>query len=482
MQSNLLKRLTAGLSGLLSGAVKRPGASRFVSLLRLPPPDAVQLIRRVTLMEREIVLPIKAVGIAILLYSFYFSRSTWMGEVSDQLEIAIETTQYFFGIYIGANLIFASMLLMMHRLPIALIEWGVVTITLVDGIFVALLAMVTGGPDSFMYWLFLPMIVRSSVSVPRPTSQLTVNLTLSGCFVLASLIYTAIYETQDENVRNLMEMPSHPAELISLRLLLLLLMTFCCYATQVLLTRQSIAEEETREFSVREAQLQSAGRLAAEFAHQLKNPLGIINNAAYSLKRSLGDAKASAAAQIGIIQEEVERCDRIITQVMGYAQLSEGRVEKMNIIEELEQAIVQVFPPGTDYRAHIHRDYGPTFPPLMMHRRHLSEIFGNLLQNSREAFDGREGHIQITARCNGDYSIEVSIADDGPGIPPDKHERIFEPYFTTKARGTGLGLATVRHNVELYGGNVRLESELGKGTRFTLLFPARSHMKLAKTA
>ncbi len=481
MRSQIWK-LKERWAGLLSRILKRPGASRFVALLRLPPPDAFQLIRRVTLMERDIVMPIKAVGIGMLLYSFYFSRSTWMGEVSNELEIGLETTQYLFGIYIGVNLIYGTMLLMLHRVPIALIEWSVVTIMLVDGIFVALLAMVTGGPDSFLYWLFLPMIVRSAVSVPRPTSQLTVNLTLSGCFVLASLIYLAIYETQDENVRNLMELPSHPIELLSLRLLLLLLMTLCCYATQVLLTRQSIAEEETREFSVREAQLQSAGRLAAEFAHQLKNPLGIINNAAYSLKRSLGDSKPSATAQIGIIQEEVERCDRIITQVMGYAQLSEGRVEKMNIIEELERAIVQVFPPGTDYRVHIHRDYGPTFPPLMMHRRHLWEIFANLLQNAREAFDGREGHIQVSARCNSDYSTEVSIADDGPGIPADKHERIFEPYFTTKQKGTGLGLATVRHNVELYGGQVRLESELGKGTRFTLIFPARSRMKPGKNA
>jgi two-component system sensor histidine kinase FlrB len=74
----------------------------------------------------------------------------------------------------------------------------------------------------------------------------------------------------------------------------------------------------------------------------------------------------------------------------------------------------------------------------------------------------------------------VSIRDDGPGIPPDKQEKIFEAYYTTKAKGTGLGLATVKHNVELYGGAVRLESGLGKGARFTLVFPAKALMKLAK--
>jgi signal transduction histidine kinase len=113
-----------------------------------------------------------------------------------------------------------------------------------------------------------------------------------------------------------------------------------------------------------------------------------------------------------------------------------------------------------------------------MQRRHVSETFVNLLQNAREALDGKSGKIVVAAQCLKDYSTKITISDDGPGIPPDKHERIFEAYYTTKEKGTGLGLATVKHNVELYGGKVRVESELGKGTRFVLLFPARTLMKL----
>ena len=73
--------------------------------------------------------------------------------------------------------------------------------------------------------------------------------------------------------------------------------------------------------------------------------------------------------------------------------------------------------------------------------------------------------------------MEISVRDDGPGIPPDKIERIFEAYYTTKEKGTGLGLAIVKHNVELYGGTVRVESELGKGAEFTVIFPAKALMK-----
>jgi signal transduction histidine kinase len=250
---------------------------------------------------------------------------------------------------------------------------------------------------------------------------------------------------------------------------------------QVLLERQRRAVEEAGEFAMREGQLRSAGRVAAEFTHQIKNPLAIINNAAFSLQRALKQGKAVSAEQIRIIQEEVEHSDRIITQIMGYAQLSEGHVEKLNLIEELDHAIAQVFPPAAGYPVRIHCEYRTDeFPPMFMQRRHLLDSFVNLLQNAREALGDKGGNIFVSAQCHADYSIEVAISDDGPGIPADKQEKIFEAYYTTKEKGTGLGLATVKHNVELYGGAVRVESGLGKGARFTLVFPAKALIKLAK--
>ena len=232
---------------------------------------------------------------------------------------------------------------------------------------------------------------------------------------------------------------------------------------------------------MREGQLRSAGRVAAEFTHQSKNPLAIINNAAFSLQRALKQGKPISPEQVRIIQEEVEHSDQIITQIMGYAQLSEGHVEKLNLVEELDHAITQVFPPAAGYPVRVQRDYyGTEFPPMFMQRRHLVDTFVNLLQNAREAFGDKGGYIVVSAQCHADCSVEVTIRDDGPGIPPDKQEKIFEAYYTTKEKGTGLGLATVKHNVELYGGSVRVESALGKGTRFVLIFPARALMKLAR--
>jgi signal transduction histidine kinase len=259
------------------------------------------------------------------------------------------------------------------------------------------------------------------------------------------------------------------------------LLAVCCYGVQVLAERQRRAMDEEREFAVREGQLRTAGRLAAEIAHQLKNPLAIINNTVFSLERASKEGKPAAPGQIHMIQEEIGRADRILTDLMGYAQLAEGRVEKLDVIEELDRAIAEVFPVAAGYRIQIERHYGPYFPPLLMQRRHLSEIFVNLLQNAREAVPGT-GRVSVSASCRSDYSIEIDIADDGSGISTDQLEKIFEAYYTTKEKGTGLGLATVKHNLELYGGTVRVESELGKGSRFVLLLPAKAVISLTKPA
>jgi signal transduction histidine kinase len=164
---------------------------------------------------------------------------------------------------------------------------------------------------------------------------------------------------------------------------------------------------------------------------------------------------------------------------MGYAQLTEGRVEKLNVVEELERAITQVFPPAVPTDIRFQREFDRTFPPLLMQRLHFSEIMLNLLKNAREAV-GEKGAVYLTAVNRRGHSVEIIVRDNGPGIPPDKIERIFEAYYTTKEHGTGLGLAIVKHNVELYGGTVRVESGLGKGATFTLLFPAKTLMKLQR--
>jgi signal transduction histidine kinase len=452
---------------------------RVLALMEIPAPDPSRLLRRIEIMERDIMLPLKAFTIGMILYSFV--STPWFGLASSMLDIAVETVQYLFWFYVLASVMFALLMLNPARLPLAIVQWTVVTSSLVDGLFLAGMALLTGGLDSILFWLFVGLIVRNAVSVPPGISQLILNFAISLCYILVGVLDISMVSNLDAGTLRTLHLMPHEdlGQPFMLRLMVLWLTTISCYGAQVLLERQRLATEEAGEFAAREGQLRSAGRLAAEFAHQIKNPLAVINNTAFSLQRALRDGKTEAAQQIEIIQEEVSRADRIVTQIMGYAQLTEGRVEKLNVVEELDRAITQVFPPAVPTGIRVHREFGRTFPPLLMQRHHLSEIFVNLLKNAREAV-GEKGNVFVAADCHRDHSVEISVRDDGPGIPPDKTERIFEAYYTTKEHGTGLGLAIVKHNVELYGGTVRVESGLGKGATFTLIFPAKTLMKLKR--
>ena len=457
-----------------------PAFQKIRDLLEETAPEPEQMLSRLLTIERDIILPIKAVVVGLLLYSGLFFPHLFV-DVTTPRSVAQEVIHRFFLIYLVLNVAVAMVLLVPRRLPFILVQRIIFSASFVDGLFLAALTLVTGGFDSVLYWLFLGLVVRNAVSLPRAMPQIILNFSASFCYLLAGVLDVIIanamldFEETGRAVSPLM--PDNPTEPFLIRLIVIWLMTLCCYGVQVLFEKQRQAGEEAREFNSRQAQLRSAGRLAAQIAHQIKNPLGIINNAAYSLQLALQEGKGTGVQQIQIIREEVERSDRIITKLMGYAQLAEGQVEKLSIYEELDRAVAEVFPPGTTYDVKIEKDYGLYLPPLLMQRGHLSEILVNLLQNAREAMNG-EGHLKVTARQGPENSIIITVSDNGPGIPKDRLEKIFQPYFSTKEKGTGLGLSIVKHNTEIYGGVVRVESELGKGSKFIVHLPTRTFMRL----
>jgi signal transduction histidine kinase len=452
---------------------REPLLKRLPALFEIPTPDAARARRRIEVMERNLMLPVKLFFVGMIYYSFDYSP--WVGQISSALDVTVVTVELIFWFYILISVLLAVPLFAADRLPLALLQWIVVTTALVDGLVLAAMTLITGGMDSVLFWLFLGLILRNAVSVPPGFSQIFLNFATSLCYALVVFMDVRITANLDETTSRALDLSAHDVigEPFVLRMLVLWLTTITCYGVQAFLERQRLAEEEMVEFAARENQLQSAGRLAAEFAHQIKNPLAVINNAAYSLRRALGGADIAAGQQIEIIQEEVARADRVITQVMGYAQLSEGRVEKLDVIEKINQSVELVFPAAVPTGIKVTKKFAEHFPPLLMQRAHLSEILVNLLQNARDAL-GAQGNILIEAVVRQDHAIEISVADDGPGIAPDKLERIFEAYFTTKEKGTGLGLAIVRHNAELYGGSVRVDSALGQGAKFTVVFPAKA--------
>lgn len=513
---------------------------RLLGLLATDRPEPVEQARRILTIQRDVILPAKA-GVCLVVLGYLFF-SGWREDPSTR-SVVLESLRYFFEFYLGCTIFGALFFVAWRRLPVELFQWLAFILGLLDGLFMACLVVVTGGFSSIAFWVFPPLIILNALSIPLAMPQIVLNLLLSALYMVAVLVTPILnpenpdepviagmghratpvnhgtnqiaraietngvptttrppgpsgtdfsaHTTRGSHTNRSSAFPASPSTMggsteedIKLGQLLiqdsmLWLLTLCCYGAQVLSARQREALQEAAEFASREGQLHSAGRLAAEFAHQIKNPLAIINNTAYSLQRLLRENR-NAIQHIEIIQEEVARADKVVTQIMGYAQLSEGRVEKLKVSEEIERAVEQVFPAsasaadagGAQLVQHVHGG----FPPLLMQRGHFGDILVNLLLNARQAM-AEKGTVQLTATCNRDQAVEIVVADDGPGIPPDKVERIFEPYFTTKEKGTGLGLTIVKHNVELYGGTVRVESVLGQGAKFTVILPAKSQPK-----
>jgi len=446
----------------------------LLDLLKETAPPSEQMALRLKSMERNVILPVKGVFVLIITYYLYFS--SWFEDISLPQTVAQQTIERFFIIYLIINFGVAGTLIFGRKVGSLVMQRIIFTASFLDGLFLAALTFTTGGFDSILYWLFLGLIVRNAVSCPLAVPQLILNFSASLCYLAAGLLDVGIAGNLADLQDTTGSQESGAAEPFLLRLFLLWLLSICCYGLQVLFEKQRRASEESQEFAVRQEQLRAAGRLAAKIAHQIKNPLGIINNAAYSLQRAVQEGRPPNPQQIEIIREEVERADQTITKLMGYAQLAEGKVERLNVAEEIDRAIDHALPAAAKYPVIVRKECNADLPVLMMQRGHLSEVLVNLLQNAREAFIGK-GRIQITAKTDEQQAVVITIEDDGPGIAKLKLDKIFQPYFTTKEKGTGLGLSIVKNNIELYGGSIHVESELGKGTRFILLLPTRTITK-----
>lgn len=501
---------------------------QVAQLMRPPPVDPARQLERMCTVERDVLLPVRGAIVLVVAYAVLFPR--WTLGIVQMQELALSLVQKFFAAYVAANVIITWVLLNPRRFTLKGLQWVLWLGGLLDGALVSSLVLITTGFESLLFWLFPVMIVRHALTFPLVRQQLTLNFAICFMYLAAGLLYlgqaradaiTAEMEAAylasrwhsfttnkasqqvtpppggegappplatnfsvpprlDPQVRQALGLSpiEYQTEPFVLRVLVLFLLTFICYGLQMLLEKQRQAEEEARELAARQGQIDAAGRLSAEIAHQLKNPLGIINNAAFNLQRLLSQEKEVVRGQVGIIREEVERIDRIVTELMGYAKLADARVERLNVLEELERAVEQVFPPQAGFAVEVVRRYPPEPPQVVMQRGQLAEIFVNLLHNAREAMDGR-GRIELTVQRLEDGTVRIEVADSGPGIPPDRLERIFEVYYSTKPRGTGLGLAIVKHTLEVYGGRIRAESELGKGARFIITLPPNTFGKRA---
>lgn len=236
-------------------------------------------------------------------------------------------------------------------------------------------------------------------------------------------------------------------------------------ASQLAAANQQIHEAE--EAVRRSDRLAALGQLSAGLAHELRNPMGTIRASAEMLTRSLSGENEVAREVAGFISTEVDRANSLITRFLQFARPLEIRPERADLEQMLDRAIalVEREAPGIA----IYRNYAPGIPPFPFDAELMERVVYNLVLNAAQATP-EGGAVTVKTRATGD-TAEVAVIDRGAGIDAKHVETIFNPFFTTKPQGVGLGLAIVSKIVDEHGGKIAVESELGKGSVFRVLLP-----------
>jgi len=257
----------------------------------------------------------------------------------------------------------------------------------------------------------------------------------------------------------------------------------------VVVMRDRTTLNDLREQFSHEERLASYGQIAAGIAHEVKNPLGGIRGAAELLGLwARGDERAKRTADM--IVREVDRITGLVEELMVFARGDRLELGPVNVHQLIDEVIQNVELDGDAPQVRFERVYDPSIPDIEADRARLTQVLLNLVRNAVQAMEEREdaGVLEITTRMPLDHrltglngravpTVQISLRDDGPGIAWDVLARLATPFFTTKAKGTGLGLAVSRHWINRHGGRMRIESEPDRGTTVHVDLPLRAQVR-----
>lgn len=235
--------------------------------------------------------------------------------------------------------------------------------------------------------------------------------------------------------------------------------------------REEVHEQERQE---------SYGHIAAGIAHEVKNPLGGIRGAAELLSMSAANDRARKAAHL--IVGEVDRISGLVDELMIFARGEALDLESLNIHRPLDSLLDLLELERGYEEIKVERRYDPSLPELQADASRLQQVFLNLARNAMQAMEEGGGTLTLSTGMTLEHrlvgpdgravpTIEVAVTDTGPGIAPDILRRLSTPFFTTKRKGTGLGLALARHWIRRHGGRLRIESTPGEGTHVAVDLP-----------
>ncbi len=261
----------------------------------------------------------------------------------------------------------------------------------------------------------------------------------------------------------------------------------------VVVLRDRTIPNTLREIVSQQEQLASFGLIAAGIAHEVKNPLGGIRGAAELLggwAKKASDDRSSRAADL--IVGEVDRISNLVEELMVFARGDELELAPTNLHQVLDRVIELARMDPLAAGVAIDRIYDPSIPEIPADADRLSQVFLNLLRNALQAVPKTSGRVEVETRMSLDHrltgpertsipTVQIKISDNGPGISPADLERLATPFFTTREKGTGLGLAVSRHWVTRHHGTMQFESAEGDGTTVRIHLPLHNPKASSKS-
>ncbi len=236
---------------------------------------------------------------------------------------------------------------------------------------------------------------------------------------------------------------------------------------------------EAQEQLVRREKLAVLGQMAGSVGHELRTPLATISNAVYYLTMVLSNADETTREYLDIIGSEVRRAEKIIADLLDFSRVKSLNRQAVQVADVVALVLAKTAPPDT---IRVTTDIPADLPPILVDPTHLEQVLHNLISNACQAMPQGGTLSVICKQCSllSEYCLQmtehcllITVSDTGCGIAPEHLETIFEPLFTTKPKGIGLGLAVCKNLVEANGGTLGVTSHENHGTTFTLVFPMK---------
>ena len=230
------------------------------------------------------------------------------------------------------------------------------------------------------------------------------------------------------------------------------------------------AEAEAR----RAERLAALGQLSAGLAHEIRNPLSVIKGSAEMLGQKLRGAEPITAELAGYISSEVNRLNSLVARFLDFARPSHLELRQQRISEIVDRALESVQSQFPNAKVKVERHYVVGLPEILADGQLCEQVFVNLILNAYQVLNAQEGRLRLSITpesSKGEAGVAISVEDTGPGVPPELREQIFNPFFTSKKDGVGLGLSIAAKIVDDHRGWIRLEGQPAQGARFRVFLP-----------